>query len=160
MLLVAVTWDLRESRIPNLLIYLGLIAGASYRILSLEIQEEASFLVSLLWPILLLYPFFYIKAIGAGDIKLLCVLSTFLSAKDELWLIFFSFIFGAGFSCYRIITHREALKRLLSVGKYVEQCILQKKILKYSTLKKSNSYVRFSVFILAAFLLLTLKKIF
>ena len=59
-------------------------------------------LQTLLWilpgmavPLLLLFPFFYFRMLGAADIKLLAVLGSFLGRKAILYCIFYTFLCAA-----------------------------------------------------------------
>lgn len=155
MLLLVATWqDIKTGRIPNILIYAGLLAGAAYRIAGMGLSGAQVFLFSIIWPFALLYILFYIRALGAGDIKLFCMISPFLTFRDEIKIMILSFFIGAGFSCYRIFKNREFSLRFSLLGSYFINSFSQKKILRYSTLKKNSSYVRFSTFILAAYILI------
>lgn len=140
----AVCWDLRTGKIPNWLVAIGLCLGLGYRMAEKGPGEAVFFFLDAFWPIALLYIFFYIKAIGAGDIKLFSVISTFLPPGLMIKVIIVSFFVGAGVACYRIIKNREVYSRTKCLYDYVLLCAQSKKILYYSTLNKKSSYIKFS----------------
>ena len=83
---VAVSFDLKDRRIPNVLIAAGLIAGLLYS-MTVRGQESIGFVLgNMLFPILLLYFLFLIHVLGAGDIKLFVVMSLFSDTKHLLVL--------------------------------------------------------------------------
>lgn len=141
----AVCWDLRTGKIPNWLIAIGLCLGLVYRVAGNGPAGAIYFLLNILWPIALMYLLFYIRAIGAGDIKLFSVISAFLPPGLMIKVIIVSFFVGAGIACYRIIKNREVYDRAKCFYDYVILCVRSKKVLYYSTLNKKSSYIKFSV---------------
>ena len=49
-------------------------------------------------PLLLLFPFFYFRMLGAGDIKVLAVIGSFFGPKAVFTCMCFTFLFGAALS--------------------------------------------------------------
>lgn len=141
----AVCWDLRTGKIPNWLIAIGLCLGIVYQVIGRGPEAAVYILLDVFWPIALLYILFYIRAIGAGDIKLFSVISAFLPPGLMIKVIIVSFFVGAGIACYRIIRNREVYSRTKCLYDYVMLCAQSKKILYYSTLNKKTSYIKFSI---------------
>ena len=95
LLFCAVYTDLITGRIKNQLIGLGLVLGLSYRILEGGPPGLLLFLGNMALPILCLYFFYHIRALGAGDVKLLSMLGGFLTTTDLFSVMLYSFFCGA-----------------------------------------------------------------
>jgi len=106
-LLGAVYMDLRTDRVSNLYILLGYITGCFVNIQTWGSRGIYSFLVNALWPIVLLYILFLIRAVGAGDIKLLSVVSTFLGPSTTIHVVVASVFMGAIISIYKILKQKN-----------------------------------------------------
>ena len=90
----AVYFDLTREKVPNRLIITGYIAGAIFNIHAPP--DIIHYLISIIWPILLLYPLFLIRGLGAGDIKLFSVLSIFTSSAVLIQVMILSLFVGTG----------------------------------------------------------------
>lgn len=90
----AVIWDFREWKIPNALIGCGLVQGflMSATVRGPEMGLYSS-VVGCIIPVVILFVLFLIKALGAGDIKLLSVTGTFVGT-DVYRVIIYSFLAG------------------------------------------------------------------
>lgn len=93
LLIAAVYFDLKTDKVPNELIVLGYLIGALTQIHAPP--DVRQFIVSVVWPIALLYPLFLIRGLGAGDIKLFSVLSVFYSPAILMQIMIFSLFIGA-----------------------------------------------------------------
>ena len=104
--LLAAVYDLAAYRIPNVLVLTAAVTSFSLRFFApffaciaghappqALLSGFQSWIGGLIIP-LLLYPVFRLRLIGAGDIKLLCALGSFLGPADSLMLIFGSFLAG------------------------------------------------------------------
>lgn len=69
--------DLRNYQIPNYLILLGWLSGLAFRFYNNGLSGTGAGLSCIVISILLLWPLFLFRAIGAGDVKLLSVISCF-----------------------------------------------------------------------------------
>lgn len=103
-----------------------------YRILILNDRNYLSILCSILLPLVLLFPFFIFRAMGAGDIKLLMVVGTFLSPDLILQSIFWAAITGAFIGLIRMLVNRNLINRMeyfFSYTKKVVKGISQKNLI-------------------------------
>ena len=91
---VAVLRDLREGRIPNRLIVIGLVCGAVWQFAAAGQAGVVLFVGGCVLPVLLFGGLYYFRMFGAGDIKLLCVLGGFLGPMDGFRCIAVSVFFG------------------------------------------------------------------
>ncbi len=148
--LLAYMFDLREGRVPNILIISGYTTGFIYAICEKGASGIPEAIISLAWPILLLYVLFRIRALGAGDIKLFSVISLFLDHHHMLTIIFASFVIGAVFGGYRLIRTGMILSHLKNFQSYVQKTLTVKKITYYQTINEEIGKLHFCGCIFAA----------
>ncbi len=94
-LLAVATWyDVRSHRIPNTLVLTGWIAGIllsawlhGYTGIVNAVEGGALGLLALL-------PFYLMRTLGAGDVKLMAVVGVFLGSADVLMAILGTFLAG------------------------------------------------------------------
>lgn len=144
--------DVKTGKISNKLILSGYMLGIVFSVLKNGPPGVIVFIVKVSWPIVLFFIFFYIRSLGAGDIKLFSVLSPFVDSQCMARIIILSLFIGAGISCHRILINNEIQERLINIKYYIESCIYQKKILKYPTINKESSYINFAVCILFGYI--------
>lgn len=94
-LLVAVLADLRTYKIPNMLIAIGLCAGTFYLGSSNDYCGLLYGICQALAVVLVLYPLFILRALGAGDIKLISVVVLFLGIEKTATITVTSLLIGA-----------------------------------------------------------------
>lgn len=113
--LVLASWsDVRTGRIPNELVYSGMAVGLAYNTLS-PVQGGG-----LLWSLqglgtglALLLPFYAIRIMGAGDVKLMAMAGAFLGFRDTLWALLASLLAGGVLSMAFVIRD-GAFRRLFA----------------------------------------------
>lgn len=108
--MVASAMDLHTGRIPNQFILISLFSGIIYQIQEQGIQALPATMLGIIFPIILLFPIFIIKGLGAGDVKLIAVIGSFLSNKGYqaiLHLIILSIIIGGVQSIVLMCVHRR-----------------------------------------------------
>lgn len=150
LLIIAALSDSRNSRIPNRLIVIGYCCGLTYCVLGNGTNGIIIFLIKAIWPIGMLYILFCIRGLGAGDIKLFSAISPFLEMNMMIKIILYSFFIGAGIACYRIRKIDSFTAIFTDLGNYVNDCIKNKRVLKYSTHKIEK--LDFGLCILAGFI--------
>ena len=148
--LFAYMYDLREGRVPNILIMIGYTTGFIYAICEKGACGLPEAIISLTWPILLLYVLFRIRALGAGDIKVFSMISLFLDHNRMLTIIFISFVIGAIVGGVRLIRAKMILSHLKNFQLYVQKTLTERKIAYYQTVNDELGKLHFCGCIFAA----------
>lgn len=94
LVLLAVYFDIKNYRIPNKLNGAGMIIGFVYSALKYGWNGMLYSLLGIFIPFVLLFVLFGIRVVGAGDIKLLCALGSFMY-QGVFFLIIVSFVVAA-----------------------------------------------------------------
>ena len=107
LLSLAVWWDFKTHRIPNKLILLGMCLGSIFSIL----PNGVGWLNALLgWSVglVVFMPFYLLRVLGAGDVKLLATVGAFMGYPAVLLVALFSCLAG-GFLSILIALHQRQL---------------------------------------------------
>lgn len=94
LLLCAIAYDVRWRRIPNALILTGLALGIGYHTLTPYGFGLMYAVKGIAVPLVLLLPLYLIRAMGAGDVKLMMTSGAFLGAGDVFAALLFTFVAG------------------------------------------------------------------
>lgn len=97
LLTMAGIYDLREKKIPNYLIWSGWIFALSIRFLQEGLRGLIYCMAAILVTVTIAFPLFWIRAVGAGDVKLVSVIGgmyglEFLYLVTVVWLIMAGFV--------------------------------------------------------------------
>ena len=119
LLAAGVMTDLLRRRVPNQLVLLGCYLCICRDGIPMGISL---FLKDAFWPTLLLFPFYLLGAIGAGDVKLISVLSAMTGGYRIRDLILISFLIGAILALIRLIKERQLFFRIGRVLAHLVHC--------------------------------------
>lgn len=108
LLLLAVACDLRERRIPNALIGVGLALGLVFGALAGGLNEVGSRSLGAFAGLAALFPFFALRMLGAGDVKLMAVVGSFTGASALLPILLYTFIAGGALALIAFAVTRSA----------------------------------------------------
>lgn len=120
-IIIAVVQDFYSMRISNWLIGIGLAFGLGFRIILEGPTAIVYFLVNITTPVIVLYLFFLIGAIGAGDIKLFSVIGSFVNFKQLILCIGVSFLIGACLATFRMIQNRNLQRSVFHALGYFKE---------------------------------------
>jgi prepilin peptidase CpaA len=137
----AVLFDLKSGKIPNGLIFTGLLWGAAYQLITRGIMGGILFLGGAALPVLLLGILYYFRMMGAGDIKLFCVTGGFLGPAACLSCMAAAILIGGVISLAIMLYHRNLGQRLLFFSDYIYHYSKEKQWSSY--LEKTSSADRF-----------------
>ena len=142
--------DLWSQKIPNALIMMGYATGFVYIIYEKGPPGIPEAVISLAWPILLLIVLYRMRALGAGDIKLLSVISVFLDFHQMLTVIYLSFLTGAVVGLVRLLLHGEMVAHLKNIHLYLYTVITEKSLPVYRGRNDRYGVLHFAGCIFAA----------
>ena len=100
LLVIAVFTDWKEGKIPNWLILTGFVAGIIIN------KEPYHSILQALFVLVVFFPFFLLKALGAGDIKCIAMAALYLSSEQLLQTILFTFLIAAVMSVFKVLWFR------------------------------------------------------
>lgn len=127
----AVLWDIRKRKVPNILIAAGTGIACWFQLTEYGIVGFWRFLGGSTLPLLLLAVLFYFRMLGAGDIKLFCVIGGFLGIRDLVSCMAVSFLIGAFISIILLIRRRILKERLLYFFAYIGKFYRTRKWIPY-----------------------------
>lgn len=96
-------YDLFYGRIPNVFIVIGFLGWFPYIILTKTSNEVVWAFLSVIIVGVVLLIVYVIGGIGAGDVKLMCLISGFLFPIEGLKLILLIFVIGAFWGVIKIM---------------------------------------------------------
>ena len=94
LLLVATAFDIRSRRIPNWLVFSGALIGIVYHALSPYDRGTIYALEGLAVGFIAFLPLYILRAMGAGDVKLMAMAGAFLGPASTLSAVLLTFIAG------------------------------------------------------------------
>lgn len=150
-LTIAAACDLLTKKIPNLLIVSGYVIAFATMIILNGWSEAYIYLIRALLTPLALFIFYFLKALGAGDIKLFSVISVFCPTQILIRFIVCSLVIAALTGVVRLLIHRELRRKMHSVASHVKNCISTGVISHYIP-EGESSYICFSVCMLIGFI--------
>jgi prepilin peptidase CpaA len=109
---LAVVWDVRTHRIPNLLTFGAAAAGILFGLASGGVSGLGAAVFGWFVGAVLLFPLFALGGMGAGDVKLVAGLGAWLGPIDAVWLTIFASIAGGVVAVFVSLGHgylRQAL---------------------------------------------------
>ena len=119
MLMTACWMDYRKRRIPNLLIMAIFLYGMAWRFFTEGAGGIAAFAAQAVIVICMLYFFFKLGAIGAGDVKLFGAVAGFLPLKKVLIFLFISLLIAAIISLIKLWDKKYFWERLRYFAGYL-----------------------------------------
>ena len=151
----AVAADIRTDRVDNRLILSGWAAGCILQIISSGVRGAVPFLAGSAIPLLLLFPLFLFRMMGAGDIKLLSVLGGLLGCRGALACIFWSLICGACLALVIIRMEQSLLRRFRCFIRYIHRYMQTRQRIPYRDGDSAAMQMHFTVPVLMSVLLIT-----
>lgn len=155
LLVLATVSDFKTYRIPNKLILSGLVVCCYFQFLKGSFLSIFYSFITLFLICIVFLPIYYIRAIGAGDIKLFAMISCFVGMKQGIQVIIVAFIIGGVFSMFKLFRYHIFRIQLQSLAEYLTRSYYLKKIVPYSNISiKKKNVIHFSFPILLSTILI------
>lgn len=116
MILVCAVWqDVHTYRISNRLMIAGFLTGFGYQIIVRGFEGIREGILGMLPPVIFLFPAFLCRGIGAGDIKLLAVIGSWLSYDTSVSILAASIMLGGIYAVIHLFTAKRKEKLHMSI---------------------------------------------
>lgn len=115
----AVVLDFLCYRISNRLIAAGMVLALVLGYAQGGVQQILFVLRNMSFPVIALYLFYRMRAIGAGDVKLFSMIGGFLNFRQIVWCVVLSFVIGAVISLGKMPIEGTLYNGLLEGGSYI-----------------------------------------
>ncbi|MBQ2406511.1 MAG: prepilin peptidase [Lachnospiraceae bacterium] len=146
--------DIKSFRIPNVLILAGTLTGTIMTLMSYEAKDVFKRVISALIIFSVFYPFFLMRGIGAGDIKLFAMSALYFDGNRIFIYIALTMVIAGIISIAKMIIFEESRMRLKYLITYLRKTamtvsagVIDKYEISYSSdLKvRARSVIRLSV---------------
>lgn len=137
-LLLVVIGDMRNYKVKNSLILIGVILSFICSVLEGGINSLNYWFFGISGPIIILFLLFVFKVLGAGDIKLFSVIGGFFGIHFVLKVIVAAFVIGAILAIFHFIRHKDLMSRLQYLAKYFSKLLKEKQIKSYYSAEKDG----------------------
>lgn len=130
---VIIGYDLKDHKIPNGWLAVGVTAAFAIRFLDCGINGCIRGMEGVLVLFVLLYPVYSLGMVGAGDVKYMCMFSVLLTWKQTIYMLFYSCVLGGFWSLVHMIRHKSLIRRFKYLKNYIMDMVNQKTGKKYFT---------------------------
>lgn len=126
----------------------------------LVFREKSIFEVAsgTLIPVLILFPLFYCRMLGTGDIKVFAVVGSVLGAEYGLYCIAISFVLGAAVALPILVFRCDARERFTYFFTYLCNAIQTKTFPPYLVPGKRPENIHFTIMIFCSVILLGIVR--
>lgn len=116
--------DLVQYRVPNWCIILGISIGIVEKIVHGGMICSMEAVLHMMLILLLFWPFYVVKGIGAGDIKLFMMMSLYFDSRQMLLVLLGTFLIAAILSVFKMIRYPEGRQRVIYLGRWIKKTCL------------------------------------
>lgn len=143
LILLSVISDMRTYKIKNAIILSFILIGMTTNAITDGFSGLVFSLEGFAGPVLLLFVFFILRMLGAGDIKLFSAIGAVMGLEFVLYTIAYAFIAGGIMALTILAANRNGKQRLAYLCNYIKTCILTFSILPYTDFKNKNDGGKF-----------------
>ncbi len=147
LLILALWWDIKTHRIPNLLIVFGLAMSATSIRLTGGVGA-ANAAIGFLAGLAVFVPLYALRLLGAGDVKLLATVGTFVGYPGVLWVALCTAMAGGILSFIGMMVYSESQKIWLHLNASLSTLLTQfpnQKIHAFPVLKDSQKKLPYAL---------------
>lgn len=143
---IATFVDIRKYKIPNVCILTGMVLGLYMTYVSYSLGGIIEAFIQMLVVFLAFYPFYLMRGLGAGDIKLLMMTGCYMQEEKFLKYVLVTFILAAIISIARMVLVKECRERLFYLGRYIRKVALTGAVDEYDiNMQEKKTLIRLSV---------------
>lgn len=128
-------YDMKEHRVPNWWVVSAVLCGLGLCILDAQEGQE---MLAVFWytarlaaVTAVMFPLFVLRVMGAGDIKMMAVITGCLGFPAGIKVIVCGFLIGAVLALVKMLIQKNLFKRLNYLAAYIRRLFLTKEIVPY-----------------------------
>lgn len=123
---VCTAFDFRIRKIPNAWILSGYITAICFALIQNRESDQVFFVLCsgiarILGSILLFFPLFFIRAMGAGDIKIIALMFAVQGIREGGQSVFLAFFIGGAAGLLQLIVKKQLCSRMAYFFHYVRR---------------------------------------
>ncbi len=141
--------DIKSYKIKNKVIVPTILVGLIIALINKSLPDS---LYGMLIP-LVLFPFYALKMLGAGDVKAMCAIGTFLGFRMSVINMALTFVSGGIIAIIFMLCNGNFFLRMKYLFNYFKMCLFSHKVNSYEYGGGEKSYFRFSFAITAGTIL-------
>lgn len=154
-LIIVAFVDIFYYRIPNVWIAIGMITGFALIVKDSSLWMLIKTCGQMGMVLAIFYPFYLIKGLGAGDVKLFMLLGCYLRGAVYLRCLIVAMLLAGLWAMGKLLLYQESRERLIYLGSYCKKVILTGALDPYKVDRgKKKGVIRLSVPVLCSVLLL------
>ncbi len=143
LLVIAVISDLRTYRISNTVTFGFMLFGLVSNLITDGVKGMLFSVQGLILPVISLLLVYIMRAVGAGDVKLLSAIGAFMGSGFIFNVILYTFLCGGIIAALLILVRRNGTERLRYLLLYVKTCTLSMSLVEYSDLMERSDGSKF-----------------
>jgi prepilin peptidase CpaA len=128
-------YDMKEHRVPNWWVISAMLCGLGLCILTAaqgqELPAVLRYMARLMAVTAVLFPLFRFRVMGAGDIKMMAVITGCMGFAAGIKAIACGFLIGAVLALVKMLIQKSLFKRLAYLTAYIRRLFLTKEIVPY-----------------------------
>lgn len=123
-LMIAAFVDILCYRIPNVWIVFGMSIGLVQTVAEGNWLLLGYTLIQLILIFIVFYPFYLMKGLGAGDVKLFLMLGCYMRGDSYLYCLLVAMVIAGGWAMFKMLWQKESRERICYFGRYCKKVIL------------------------------------
>ncbi|MBK4733811.1 A24 family peptidase [Noviherbaspirillum pedocola] len=156
MLSIASITDIVSRKIPNWLILAGITSSFLYQVLSPYGFGFSTWLAGLSVGLLTLFPLYALRVMGAGDVKLMAAVGSFLGGSAAFSTLIYTLISGGVLALVFILfkrTWKSSFQNVTLIGMHMFSSVLAKRVYLAEYPVQTSGHLPYAVAIFAGTLL-------
>ena len=155
--IISMIMDLKWEKVSNVAICIGVAVSLFLCLSGMETKSLPEWFIGLFIPLLLLFPLFFCRMLGTGDIKVFMVLGSAMGGKVIIYSIIISFLAGAVIAIPVLLFRCNTKERFVYFFTYLNHVLVTKTFPPYLAPGKHPENIHFTVPVFCSVLLLILK---
>lgn len=142
LILLALYTDSKSYKIKNNMLIIFALLGLFIHIIESGISGIGSWAAGLLLPFVILFVFFMLRVLGAGDVKLVSTISCILGIGFVKEASLYMLVIAGLMALIKMSYHRNFTQRMKHFFRFIHQCFMTRQVREYDDLHtKDKSHV-------------------